>query len=234
MKFSNYASRELKTAWIMAFAFVIAGFLVAFLWEVAAGFTLCGLTVLIWLSFSMFFRDPERNIPQDPDILVSPADGVVRDIELVTNAPENEYYEGGNAVRIGIFLSVLDVHINRAPCDLEVKEITKRKGKYHDARSPQASEENEAVTMVGQAKLEDTGSFTVIVRQISGAIAKRIVCDVQEGATLFKGQRYGMIKFGSRTELFFPAKSCFELTVKVGDRVHAGSTPVLRFNKKAV
>lgn len=221
-------------AWIMAFVFVIAGFLIAFFWEIAAGFTLCGLTVLAWLSFIMFFRDPERNIPQDPTLFVSPADGVVKDIELVTNARENEYYDGGNAVRLGIFLSVLDVHINRAPCDLEVKEITKRKGKYHDARSPLASEENEAVTMVGQAKLEDSDDFTVIVRQISGAIAKRIVCDVEEGSTLFKGQRYGMIKFGSRTELFFPAKSCFELLVKVGDRVHAGSTPVLRFNKRDV
>lgn len=234
MKFSSYGCRELKIAWIVAFLFVIVGFLVAFLWEIAAGFTLCGLTVLIWLSFIMFFRDPERSIPQDPDVFVSPADGVVKDIELVTNAPENEYYEGGNAIRVGIFLSVLDVHINRAPCDLEVKEISKRKGKYHDARSPLASEENEAVTMVGVAKLEDSDIFTIIVRQISGAIAKRIVCDVEKGSVLLKGQRYGMIKFGSRTELFFPAKSCFELIVKVGDRVHAGSTPVLRFNKKAV
>ncbi len=232
MKFTNYAKTELKRAWITAFIFVVAGFLLAFFWEPSVGFTLSAITLIVWLAFILFFRDPERDIPQSPDIFVSPADGLVRDIELITNSKENEFFDGDNCLRIGIFLSVFDVHINRAPFDMEVVEILHREGKYHDARSPHAVDENEAVTMRGRIIAGDD-SYPIVVRQISGAIAKRIVCDVKPGDQLFKGQRYGMIKFGSRTEVYFPAKSIFELTVKVGDRVSAGSSPIISYQNKA-
>lgn len=231
MKFSSYAKKELKLAWIIAFALVMLGSILYLHWDPAAGLALAGISILAWLAFIMFFRDPQRKIPEDPFVFVSPADGVVRDIELITESEENKYFEGHNALRIGIFLSVFDVHINRAPFDMIVKEVKHREGKYYDARTPDAIEENEAVTMIGSFSIEGQ-DYPIIVKQISGAIARRIVCEVSPEQKLSKGERYGMIKFGSRTELYVPAKPCFELLIKVGDRVYGGVTPLLKYNRR--
>lgn len=177
--------------------------------------------VLIWGL--AFFRDPERAVPQNKNFLLAPADGTVTDIDTV----ENEYI-GGAALRIGIFLNVFNVHINRAPCRVRVEKITYKKGKFKDARSWQCSKVNESndLALIRLDEPQDR----LVVRQISGAIARRIVCDAKTGDELKAGQKFGMIKFGSRTELYLPANENIECMVKKGDKVKAGFTPLIRYN----
>jgi len=195
------------------------------------GIAVASLVALVYFCVAAFFRDPNRKTPDDTTALISPADGVVRDIELLKNEEENEFFDGKNVVRIGIFLSVLDVHLNRAPCDMEVKKRFYKEGAFHDARNPKASSENESMTVFCEGKIGER-SFPMIVRQISGAIARRIVCEADSGKTYAKSERFGMIKFGSRTELFLPAEAWMHVAVKVGDRVFAGETIVAKVVEK--
>lgn len=228
MKLTKYGLREWLGGGFLAFILIIACLALAFYCEQpVTGYSAGGFILLIYLGVAAFFRDPYRKIPDDSNILVSPADGVIRDIELLKDAEENKFFNGKSIVRVGIFLSVLDVHLNRAPCDIEVKQKDYRKGKFHDARNSLASKENEAMTISGEASIENK-TFPMIIRQISGAIAKRIVCTAEPGTKLTKGERFGMIKFGSRTELFIPAEQWITLAVKVGDRVFAGKTIIAR------
>jgi phosphatidylserine decarboxylase len=187
-----------------------------------AGLIPLALTWLLWLTLAAFFRVPKRVILADPAALVAPADGVVRDIETVADHGI-DLFAGQKLTRIGIFLSVLDVHVNRAPCDMTVDARKYKEGRFLDARDARCAKENESLLIAG------TGSaggkqFPVAVRQISGAIARRIVCVPQPGATLKKGEIYGMIKFGSRTELYFPPETGIKIRVQIGDKVRSGTT----------
>jgi phosphatidylserine decarboxylase len=177
--------------------------------------------VLAWAL--LFFRDPHRRTPDDDALLLAPADGTIADIEAV----EETEFIGGPALRVGIFLSIFNTHINRAPCDARVERITYRPGRYVNALSPLAGKVNESnnLALVRTSQPQDR----LIVRQISGAIARRIVCAVREGQQLAGGQRFGMIKFGSRTELYLPAGEKIECLVRVGDKVKAGLTPLARY-----
>ncbi len=177
--------------------------------------------VLIWV-FS-FFRDPDRAVPTDTNLLLSPADGTIADIELLE---ENSFIEG-KAMRIGIFLSVFNVHINRAPCNVKVEKIIYKKGRYKDARDPQASKVNES-NALGLIRT-DAPLDRLLVRQISGAIARRIVCQAKPNQNFTGGEKFGMIKFGSRTELYLPAQENATCLAKVGDKVKAGLTPLVRY-----
>lgn len=171
---------------------------------------------LVWLF--AFFRDPERAIPTDPRAMVSPADGTVSDI---VQLPHHELL-GEPCVRVGIFLSIFNVHINRSPCDGRVKKIIYKQGEFHNAlRGDVASEHNESNTVV----LDDpeTGRPLAVVKQIAGLIARRIVFTPQVGDLLRRGQRIGMIKFGSRTELFIPARLQPQIQVQVGQKVRGAS-----------
>ena len=170
-----------------------------------------------------FFRDPYRTVPQEGHILLAPADGRITDIE---QADDSEYI-GGPALRIGIFLSIFDTHINRSPCQVRVAQIDYRKGRFKDARNPLAGKINESNNL----KLVRTNepADRLIVRQISGVIARRIVCKAKAGDVLAGGEKFGMIKFGSRTELYIPARDDIECLVKVGDKVKAGLTAVARY-----
>jgi phosphatidylserine decarboxylase len=232
MKLTHYGRREWLGGGIVLLILLAVSVLLAVFADTLAGISLSVIFLLLWLALAAFFRDPERIIPSGDNILISPADGHVRDIEIISGCSENQYFGGKNAIRVGIFLSVFDVHLNRAPCRLKVREKIYRKGRYHDARDPLASSENEAMAIVCDA---DVGGkeVTLVVRQISGAIAKRIVCPLEPGAVFAKGEIYGMIKFGSRTELFFPASSDFELKVKIGDRVNAGTSIIAEIKNKA-
>ncbi|MGH7214511.1 MAG: phosphatidylserine decarboxylase, partial [Tepidisphaeraceae bacterium] len=164
--------------------------------------------VLIWLF--AFFRDPERTIPEDQTAMVSPADGTVSD---VTELPHDELL-GGPAVRIGIFLSVFNVHVNRAPCDGKVTFIKYKVGKFINAMShARASEENESNTIVLSEPIGDKPRPIAVVKQIVGLIARRIIFTAKMNEHVTRGQRIGMIKFGSRTELIIP--KWLEPTVKV-------------------
>jgi phosphatidylserine decarboxylase len=171
-----------------------------------------------------FFRDPERRGEGGEETLLSPADGLLADIVEVDD-PDL----GVRATRLGIFLSVFDVHVNRVPCAGEVTAVSQRPGGCLDARHPRASEDNRAATLV----LRRPDGRRLAVRQITGKIARRIVCPVAVGDRFARGERYGMIRFGSRTELVVPVGEAAELLCKVGDSVHGGRTPLLRLRPAA-
>ena len=180
--------------------------------------------VLVWVL--SFFRDPYRHCPLDKNLLLSPADGRITNIEMVE---ENNFVDGA-ALRIGIFLSIFDVHINRAPCNVKVERITYRNGRYKNAMNPQSSRVNESNELV--LVRADEPKDKLIVRQISGAVARRIVCAASEGQELAGGEKFGMIKFGSRTELYVPARANIKCLVQTGDKVKAGLTPLVRYEKE--
>lgn len=177
--------------------------------------------VLIWAL--MFFRDPQRRSPSDDNLLLAPADGRITDLAQVQ---ENDFISG-SALRIGIFLSIFDVHINRAPCDVRVETVTYKKGRYKNAMNPQSGRVNESnnLGLVRTAAPRDR----LIIRQISGAIARRIVCRTAPGKELAGGEEFGMIKFGSRTELYVPVREDVKCLVRIGDKVRAGLTPLIRY-----
>ncbi len=176
------------------------------------------IVVPVWTWLFAFFRDPQRRIPADPSAVVSPADGKVSDITDIEHDPRI----GGPAVRVGIFLSVFNVHINRAPCDGRVTAIEYKKGKFINAmKHSHASGQNESNTIV---LAEPAGDRTiVVVKQIVGLIARRIVCTACEGDSLKRGQRIGMIKFGSRTELTIAKWLEPRIAVDIGQMVRGAA-----------
>lgn len=178
--------------------------------------------LIVWAFTLSFFRDPRRVPPSEPGLLVAPADGKVTEITPL------ESYEGidGPAVRIGIFLSIFDVHINRSPCDGRVLKTAYQAGEFLDARHRESGARNEANTVIIEP--DENMAGPVVVRQVAGLIARRIVCHVGSGMPLRRGQRLGMIKFGSRTELIVPAAAGLQPTVQVGEHVKAGRTIVMR------
>jgi phosphatidylserine decarboxylase len=182
---------------------------------------LLALPVLFWLF--AFFRDPERVVPTEDHLMVSPADGTISDITRI----EHDEDLGGPAVRVGIFLSVFSVHINRSPCDAKVLDIRYKKGKFINAMSHgRASDENESNTVVlGEPT---TGRPIAVVKQIVGLIARRIIFTASKGEVLNRGARIGMIKFGSRTELLIPKWLDPQIQVKEGDAVRGAATVVAR------
>jgi phosphatidylserine decarboxylase len=173
--------------------------------------------VLLCLCTLAFFRDPDRTSPADPDVIVAAADGTVMDI---VELDEHEVLKTKTR-RVGIFLSVLNVHTNRVPIDGRVTFRQHRPGLFLDARRPDCSEKNESMTWAFE-----NPRMTIVVRQITGAIARRIVAWANVGDELKKGERFGMIRFGSRTELYLPLSAI--ILVKVGDHVAGGATPIAR------
>ena len=178
--------------------------------------------VLVW-AFA-FFRDPGRIIIPDEMVLYSPADGKITDIAIVDDSAL-----GPGTTRIGMFLSIFNVHINRVPCSVRVENVIYKKGKFINAMSPEASGKNESndVLMIRLSGPKDR----LRVRQVTGAIARHIVCKAKAGDEYTQGDQFGMIKFGSRTELYIPAGSKFQVDVKIGDKVRAGLTPLARYLK---
>ncbi len=174
----------------------------------------------IWALVQYFFRNPDRNVLDLPGMLMGPCDGTVADI---THIKEDQYLDT-ESIRIGIFLSVFNVHVQRAPLAGDVTLIQHQPGKFLPAFNPKASHENEYIAM----KIEsDYG--TILVKQISGILARRCVNFAQPGDRLLTGQRFGLIKFGSRVELFLPPEA--EIFVSVGDSVTGGLTKVAQMPK---
>lgn len=174
------------------------------------------LPVLIWLF--AFFRDPERAVPADQHVMVSPADGEVSDITTL----DHDDLIGGPCVRIGIFLSVFNVHVNRAPCDGRVVKVIDKDGKFINAMHHEdASSDNMAKTIV---LAEPTGERVVaVVKLIVGMIARRIIFTPSIGEEVKRGDRIGMIKFGSRTELYIPKSLDPQIKVQKGQIVHGAA-----------
>ena len=167
-----------------------------------------------------FFRDPERKTPADSSLAVSPADGTVTLVDVV----EEEQFFKRRMKRISIFLSVFDVHVNRSPIAGEVLFTEGRGGLYLDARHPEASALNESLLWAFGSK--ENLERAVAVKQITGAIARRIVPWAQLGESMERGERFGMIRFGSRTDLYLPLDA--EVLVSVGEKVKGGETAVAR------
>jgi len=172
-----------------------------------------GLAALLLAGLLLFFRDPARQPPADPLALVSPADGKV----ICVDEAQDPCFGLGKFRRVGIFLSVLDVHVNRSPCDGRVERTHYSAGEFLDARHLEVDLRNE-----NQTWLLQTPRGPVLVRQIAGLIARRIVAWKQPGDSLQTGERIGMIRFGSRTDLYVP--SACSIRVQVGQRVKGGET----------
>jgi phosphatidylserine decarboxylase len=183
----------------------------------------CFIPAALGLFVVSFFRDPRRAIPADAGAVVSPADGKVVTIGRV---PHDEYV-GGPAVVVGIFLSVFDVHLNRAPVAARVVGLTYVRGKFWNALRAASARENEQMWI----RLEETAAphRRLVVRQIAGAIARRIVCWIAPGETLDRGAKLGMIKFGSRTELVLPDEPGLVIETRLGEKVRAGASILARY-----
>ena len=177
-----------------------------------AGGWLWSIIPILLAAFSLwFFRDPVRAIPQGDGLVVSPADGKVTEVLRVTT-PE------GESLRLSIFLSVFDVHVNRSPIGGVLREVRYQKGEFLNAMNPASAERNEQ----NLAVLEADEGYTVAFKQIAGLLARRIVFNPVPGARLERGQHIGMIKFGSRVDVLLPGNA--QLQVKRGDRVKGGSS----------
>jgi len=183
------------------------------------------LVVLGWV-FS-FFRDPARTIVQDASLLLSPADGRIAAVETLDSYPGFD----GPVLRIEIFLNIFNVHINRVPCAVRIGQITYKPGKFVDARRADCSKVNEANEI--EMFRTDAPADRMLVRQISGAVARRIVCEATTGQTCAAGEQFGMIKFGSCTELYVPARENLTCEVAVGEKVKAGLTVLAKYSGTA-
>jgi phosphatidylserine decarboxylase len=175
---------------------------------------------LAQLEVLWFFRDPPRRPPADATVLVSPADGTISHVETVDDPDFS-----GPVVRISIFLSVFNVHVNRVPRSGQVTAIRYFRGEFLDARHADCARRNEQLWI----DMVDASTGTPMrMKQVSGAIARRIVCALKPGDEVNVGQRFGMIKFGSRTDLLIPAERVAEVNVKVGDKVRGATSVLLR------
>lgn len=194
------------------------GFLYAFglgvvavlLWWLTKISFLVAIPIVLALFFLWFFRDPHRPIPSEPGQIVSPADGVVTEAEWIETT-------SGGRLRLSIFLNVFDVHVNRSPVSGTVTIVEHREGQFMNAMNPESVLHNEQTLI-----RIDGGGYEVSFKQIAGLLARRIVCNVKPGDRVERGQRVGLIKFGSRVDVLLPGEA--NLRVKTGVRVKGGST----------
>jgi phosphatidylserine decarboxylase len=209
-----------QTIWQAKWILLVLVLATAGAWHIIPWLAVVPLGMLVFTLY--FFRDPERRIPDGQDLVVSPADGRVTDIETM----EETEVTGQTMRRVGIFLSVFDVHVNRMPAGGRVVYTAAHDGTYHDARSPMASTHNAARTWGF-----DCAGTMLVVRQITGAIARRIVPWALLGDRLDRGQHFGMIRFGSRTEIYLPSDAV--VSVAIGQHVRGGETVIGKLPDRA-
>ena len=193
---------------------VIAAVITIILYNFSSFLGLIGLVLTIWVYY--FFRDPERIIIEDDNYLVSPADGEVIKVEEV-DGPKELGLENKKFNKISIFMNVFDCHVNRTPCKGKIEEILYKPGKFLNASFDKASEDNER----NYYKIKDVNGNDVIVVQIAGLIARRIVCESNKNQELSQGERIGMIRFGSRADVYYEN---YQPLVKIGQRAISGET----------
>ena len=193
---------------------VIFGFATLILYLISGFLGLIGLVLTIWVYY--FFRDPDRISINDENYLVSPADGEVLQVED-SDGPKELNLEGKKFKKISIFMNIFDCHVNRTPCSGKVTEILYKPGKFLNASLDKASEDNER----NYYKISNSSGEDIIVVQIAGLIARRIVCEVTENSELKQGDRIGMIRFGSRADIYFEN---YNPLVKVNQKTIAGET----------
>ncbi|MDA8791272.1 phosphatidylserine decarboxylase [Candidatus Pelagibacter bacterium] len=193
---------------------VIAAVITIILYNFSSFLGLIGLVLTIWVYY--FFRDPERVTIEDDNYLVSPADGEVIKVEEV-DGPRELGLENKKFNKISIFMNVFDCHVNRTPCKGKIEEILYKPGKFLNASFDKASEDNER----NYYKIKDVNGNDVIVVQIAGLIARRIVCESNKNQELSQGERIGMIRFGSRADVYYEN---YQPLVKIGQRAISGET----------
>ena len=191
---------------------VLAGFVTMFFallsWKIIAV-----IAFILTLFITYFFRNPERTLPEDENAVVAPADGVI-----IFLGPSSEEHVMAEMTKISIFMSVFNVHINRAPISGLIVETFYNRGKFMDVRDERATFENERSGLV----LENARGTRIVVVQVAGLIARRIICYLQKGDQAIRGKRYGLIRFGSRLDVYIPTNA--DLRVKMGDKTVAGET----------
>ena len=197
---------------------VIAGIITIIFYIFSSFLGLIGLVLTIWVYY--FFRDPDRIIINDDNYLVSPADGEVIKVEEV-DGPKELGLENKKFKKISIFMNVFDCHVNRTPCSGKIEEILYRPGKFVNASFDKASEDNER----NYYKIKNSNGDQIIVVQIAGLIARRIVTETNKGEKLNQGDRIGMIRFGSRADIYFEN---YKPLVKVNQRAVAGETLIAK------
>ena len=193
---------------------VIAGIITLLLYTLSDFLGLIGLVLTIWVYY--FFRDPDRVIIEDDNYLVSPADGEILKVEEV-DGPKELGLENKKFNKISVFMNVFDCHVNRTPCAGKIEEILYKPGKFVNASLDKASEDNER----NYFKIKDTDGNDVIVVQIAGLVARRIVCESNKDQELKQGDRIGMIRFGSRADVYYEN---YQPLVKVGQKAISGET----------
>jgi phosphatidylserine decarboxylase len=193
---------------------VIAAVITIILYNFSSFLGLIGLVLTIWVYY--FFRDPERVIIEDDNYLVSPADGEIIKVEEV-DGPKELGLENKKFNKISIFMNVFDCHVNRTPCKGKIEEILYKPGKFLNASFDKASEDNER----NYYKIKDVNGNDIIVVQIAGFIARRIVCESNKNQELSQGERIGMIRFGSRADVYYEN---YQPLVKIGQRAISGET----------
>ena len=200
----------------MVVAAAVAGWLWVWVW-------LAMVFLILLVLLVLFFRDPARKIPDEEGLIISPADGKVVEI----GQAEDCVPLGSKALKIGIFMGLFNVHVNRSPVAGTVASLEYVPGKFRNALSSKASAENESNSMV--LDCPEVPGGRVLVRQISGVLARKIVCKCKPGERLERGQRFGMIKLGSRAEVYVPCSEKLRVKVGEGEKVRAGSSVLLRY-----
>lgn len=207
----------LVSSFLSAVAIIIAIFIPGWL-----TFILLGLTLAVWIVILNFFRDPDRVALDQPGLVVGPCDGKVVSIDLM----KEEQYMEVDTIRVGIFLSLFDVHVQRIPLAGEVTMVDYKPGKFLQAFRPEASDVNEFIAMQ-----INTPYGNLLVKQIAGILARRCINFAKPGDLVRTGIRFGHIKFGSRVDLFLPSKAIVEIAV--GDKVIGGLTPIAQLPSPA-
>lgn len=211
--------RIVKDGWKFIFPLLILALVSLFFWKIVSFFLLSLASLTLF-----FFRDPERKVPDGDDLILSPADGRVIDVSEVEEG--SLLSSGGKVVRI--FMSIFNVHVQRSPVKGKVEWIKYNPGKFIAAYTEKASRDNESNLIGIQIdKSSNSSGERILVKQIAGSIARRICCWCKEGDNLDAGQRVGMIRFGSRADVYFPQE--IEIRVKKGDRVVGGETVLGKF-----
>lgn len=211
--------------WPFIFGFAIVSLLISLVWH---GFTIIGLILTLWCVY--FFRDPKRSVPTRDGLVLSPADGRVTDVSegcalpRELRDPANMDDDDGEYTRVSIFLNVFNVHVNRNPISGVVKKLVYKPGLFLNAGDARASFENERCAALVQ---HESGKNLAVV-QIAGLIARRILCDLQEGQDVKKGERYGIIRFGSRMDVYLPEG--VSPLVSVGQTMVGGESVIADFN----
>ena len=208
-----------KEGYKFIFIFAIATAILALISNVLG---LIGLVATLWCVF--FFRDPERFVPLEDNAIISPADGVVTRVEYGAEAPEELGYGKTKFNKISIFLNVFNVHVNRVPLSGAVTKVIYRPGKFLSANAEDASVENERNSVV----VKNSNGTEIIFVQVAGLVARRIISDLKEGQEVVVGQRYGIIRFGSRADLYFPEN--VEIKSLLGQTMVGGETIIAKIN----